>query len=95
MNSNRTSLAMAAAKRDAVMASGAIIKVDSAIFLEIIAKVEIPLIVHSMEKAFFHEMHKYLTSYKGLLFYTESKNPILLPNEIELLKAERVWIPLT
>ena len=39
------------------------------------------------EKAFFHEMHKYLTSYKGLFFYTESKNPILLPNKIELLTA--------
>ncbi len=95
MNSNRASLAMVAAKRDAVMASGAIIKVDSAVFLEITKKVEIPLIVHSIEKTFFHEMHKYLTSYKGLFFYTESKYSILLPNEIELLEADRVWIPLT
>jgi hypothetical protein len=36
---------------------------------------------------------EYLTSYKGLIFYTESQTMLQLPNNIELITADKIWIP--
>ncbi len=90
---NRNSLAIAAAKHDAILASGAIIKVESGLFLDILKKIDTPLVIRSTDKVFFREITKYLTSYKGLVFYSESDQPIVLPLKIELIEAERIWTP--
>jgi len=31
--------------------------------------------------------------YKGLVFYTESQTMLPLPNGIELITADKIWIP--
>lgn len=37
--------------------------------------------------------YQYLTSYKGLAFFTKSKNPMDLPANTELVMADKIWIP--
>jgi hypothetical protein len=42
---------------------------------------------------FFKTNYQYLTAYKGLVFYTKSPEPLLLPGDVELIAAQKIWIP--
>ena len=37
--------------------------------------------------------HKYLTSYKGLAFFTKSPSPLVLPPRAEVVSAKAISIP--
>ena len=37
--------------------------------------------------------HDYLTSYKGIGFFTNSPNPLTLPEGAEVVAAQKIWIP--
>ncbi len=87
-----SAVAVAAAIVQAIKASGAIVKVEPKDFMKIIEKVDNPLIVFS-ESRFISTRYKYLTSYKGLAFFTRSKSPLHLPANTELVVAKRIWIP--
>jgi hypothetical protein len=84
--------AAAAAIANAVKASGAIIKVQSADFEIILSKSEHPLVVVA-ESHFLGSSFKYLTSYKGLCFYTKSSQPLQLTSKAEIIAAKKIWIP--
>jgi hypothetical protein len=45
------------------------------------------------EGGVFNKNYQYMTSYKGLAFYTKTTQEILLPNRTELIYAEKIWIP--
>lgn len=77
---------------NAIKASGAIVQVDPHDFDEILRKSETPLVVRS-EGGFFSHKYHYLTSYKGLIFYTKTPTPLLLSREVELVTARKIWIP--
>jgi hypothetical protein len=49
----------------AITSSGVFVKVEIDTFLNILSKINTPLVVISREKAFFSVIHKCLTSYKG------------------------------
>ena len=61
----------AAAVANAIKASGAIVRVETQDFLDILNRVKEPLVVHS--PAGLLTQHKYLTAYKGLVFFTKAK----------------------
>lgn len=82
----------AAAIAQAIKASGAIVRVESTDFLTILDKVENPLLVHS-ESKFFSTKYHYLTSYKGLIFYTKSTTPLMLRPSMEIIRAKRIYVP--
>jgi len=82
----------AAAIAQAIKASGILIKVEQESFLTIISKNESPLIVMA-EGGVFSKNYQYLTSYKGLAFYTKTSEQIQLPNRTELIYAQKIWIP--
>jgi len=84
--------AAAAAIANATKASGAIIKVDPADFQKIIAKMDAPLIVRA-EGGVISKNCQYLTSYKGLIFYTKSSSEIRFGGDIEMVLAKKIWIP--
>lgn len=84
--------AAAAAIANAIKASGAIVRVDPADFLKIIAKVDMPLIVRA-EGGFISTNYQYLTSYKGLFFYTKSSSEIQFGGNTEVILAKKIWIP--
>jgi hypothetical protein len=38
--------------------------------------------------------HQYLTSYKGLAFFTKSSTPLMLPGSAEVIISKQIWIPM-
>ena len=84
--------AAAAAIAQAIKASGAIVRVESLDFMTILEKVDNPLVVTS-ESKFISTKYHYLTSYKGLIFYTKSATPLMLRPSCEFIQARNIWIP--
>lgn len=87
-----SSIAIAAAIANAVKASGAIVKVESADFETIVNKMKDPLVVLA-RGGLFSKSFQYLTSYKGLFFYCKASNPIQLPPGVEVVSSKNIWIP--
>lgn len=77
---------------NAIKASGAIVRVEPEDFVEILRRSESPLVVRS-EGGLFSRKYHYLTSYKGLVFYTKTQTPLLLSPKLEVIRARKIWIP--
>ena len=84
--------AHAHAVANAVKASGAIVEMEPEDFLKVIGFVEKPIVVHAMG-GLIKKHHRYLSGHKGLVFYTESKEPLQFGTSIQLIAAKKVWIP--
>ncbi|HPU01781.1 MAG: hypothetical protein GX890_06260 [Firmicutes bacterium] len=84
--------AAAAAIAQAIKASGAIVRVLPEDFRRIVDKVEQPLVVVSVGR-FLGTTYHYLTSYKGLIFYTRSREQLLLKGSTEYVHARSIYIP--
>ena len=84
--------AAATAIANAIKASGAIVNVESTDFMTILAKMDRPLVVYS-ESKFISTKYHYLTSYKGLIFYTKSEMPLSLRPSTEIIRVKKIWIP--
>jgi hypothetical protein len=76
----------------AIKASGAIVRVEPEDFLRILARSADPLVV-TAPGGFLSSGHEYLHSYKGLAFFTNSPEPLALPEGAEVIAAQRIWIP--
>jgi hypothetical protein len=83
--------AAGAAAAEAQKAIGAIVFVEPEDFLGIVRKEERPLVVHSPSGLL--TKYKYLTSYKGLTFFTKSKEPLLIPGSVETITAKKIMMP--
>jgi hypothetical protein len=84
--------AHAAIIANAIKATGAIVRVEPEMFAGLVRKTEKPLIIY-MQGGFFSTNHQYLTSYKGFVFYTKSSAQLDLPKGVEVIVAEKIWIP--
>jgi hypothetical protein len=84
--------AAAAALAEAVKASGAIIKMSPDDFNKILAKAEKPLVVIS-RSGWKKKNYNYLTSYRGLIFYTKTSTALMLPGDADIIAAQKIWIP--
>ena len=84
--------AAAAAIANAIKASGVLVRVTPEDFAAILRRTERPLVVTS-QGGFFSTSYKYLTSYKGLAFYTKSPQPLVLPAGAEVVNAKGISIP--
>lgn len=82
----------AAAVANAIKASGVVVNVTPEDFAAILRRTERPLVVTS-EGGFFSTSYKYLTSYKGLGFYTKSRVALVLPSDAEVVRAQGISIP--
>ena len=76
----------------AIKASGAIVRVEPDDFLRILARGE-ALLVISAPGGFLSGGHDYLTSYRGIAFFTNSPKPLDLPQGAEVVAAQKIWIP--
>ena len=81
-----------AAIAQAIKASGAIVSVEPNDFEAILSRADSPLIVCATG-GLFSTKHQYLTSYKGLAFFTKSTIPLSLKSSAEIVEAKRIWIP--
>ncbi len=84
--------AAAAAIAQAVRAMGAIVQVEPQEFEKILKKATEPLIVCA-KGGLFGTKYQYLSSYKGLIFYTKTETPVQLPQGAEVVPAKKIWIP--
>ena len=75
----------------AIKTSGAIIRVEPKEFMNILSRTQDPLVVYSPKK--FWGSHKYLTGYKGLIFYTKARIWFELGAEVEVVTAKTIWAP--
>lgn len=88
--------AEAAAIVQAIKASGAIVRVEPADFLEILSRQPSPLVVCARGDVFQRWIGRacqYMTSYKGLAFCTASRDPLPVPEGSEVVLAKKIWIP--
>lgn len=84
--------AAAAAIVQAIKASGVLIRLKPEEFRKLLARAPDPLVVIA-EGGLFSTTYQYLTAYKGLAFFTKSKNQLDLPAGAEIVSAGRIWIP--
>ena len=84
--------AAAAAIANAIKASGVVVRVQPEDFVNIVRKVDKPLIISS-EGGIFSKKYQYLTSYKGFAFFTKSSQPIQFAFGVEIVMANKIWIP--
>ncbi len=84
--------AAAAAIAQAIRASGVLVRVEPNEFLGILQRQPNPLVVHATG-GFFSTNYQYLSSYKGLAFFTKSPEPLTLPSGAELVLAKSIWVP--
>ena len=84
--------AAAAAIAQAIKASGVLVRVEPGEFMKIVGRVESPLVV-AAKGGFFNRGFQYLTSYKGLAFFTKSPAPVPLPAGCEVVTAGSISIP--
>ena len=82
----------AAAIAQAIKASGVIVRLNPDEFWKVMVRVPNPLVVIA-QGGVFSTNYQYLTSYKGLAFFTKSKTPLDLPPGAEVVTADRIWIP--
>ena len=82
----------AIAAANAIKASGAIVRIESKDFQSIVIKSEKPLVIVS-EFTFFGTYYRYLTGYKGFIFYTKARTPLDFSSNVELMTARSIWIP--
>ena len=71
---------------------GVIVKVEPPEFLSIVAKQKEPLIVRAPH-GMFSSKTDYLVSYKGLAFFTSSREPLTLPANAEIVAAKSMYVP--
>ena len=91
-NGAAVAAAAAAAIANAIKASGTIVQVAPEDFMSILAKTKTPLVVQA-QGGIFTTKYSYLTSYKGLAFYTKVTTPLNLPGDMELVVAKKIWMP--
>ncbi len=84
--------AAAAAIANAIKASGVLVRLEPEQFAKILAIAKDPLVVVA-EGVFFSRKFQYLTSYKGLAFFTKTKDALQLPAGAEVVLARRISIP--
>jgi hypothetical protein len=76
----------------AVKATAGLVRIDEVDFQSILNRVEDPIVVVA-EGGFFSKSFKYLTSYRGFILYTQSKDPLHIPGRAEVLNASSIWLP--
>jgi hypothetical protein len=84
--------AAAAAIAQAIKASGVVVRLNAEEFRKVLIRVKDPLVVIA-QGGIFSTKYQCLTSYKGLAFYTKSSTPLDMPAGVEVVTAERIWIP--
>lgn len=84
--------AAAVATANAIRSSGVIVRMKPEEFLRVLQRSD-SLLVVTAAGGFFSKVYYYLTSYKGLAFYTESPEPLSLPENVERIAADAIFIP--
>jgi hypothetical protein len=86
--------AAAAAAIQAKKAQGSLVVLDPEVFLALTQRGE-PLLVVQAKGGIFSTHYKYILGYRGLVFYTTSKEELRLPGNVEVMQAKKIINPMT
>jgi len=81
-----------AAAVNAIRASGVVVRLEPVEWLAVLRRTEGPLVVVATGGVFKKHV-RYLTSYRGLAFFTKSEQPLVLPNRTEIVEARSISVP--
>ena len=84
--------AAAAAVAQATKASGVIVSMEPEEFQRLLYRIPEPVVV-TAEGGAFKKHRQYLTSYRGLAFFTKSATQLHMPSGAEVIAAKSIWIP--
>jgi hypothetical protein len=87
-----TTAAAHAAAANALKASGALVRLEPGEWLRMVNRMDEPLIVVAAGGVFRKHI-RYLTSYKGLVFWTQSSDQLVLPSRSEIISAKSISMP--
>jgi hypothetical protein len=76
----------------AVKASGTLVRVEPDAFVKIVSKNRNALVI-TAQGGLWNRGFQYLTSYKGIAFFTKSMTEISLPGDTEIVAARQIWMP--
>jgi hypothetical protein len=76
----------------ATRVTSVLVRMEPAAFRKLLDRMKEPLVV-VVESGVFKTSFHYLTSYKGLTFYTKSDKELGLPNGAEVITAEEISLP--
>ena len=86
------SAAAHAAIANAIKASGVVVRLEPGEWLTVLKRTDNPLVVIA-EGGMFKTKYHYLTSYRGLAFFTKSPMALVLPGRAEIITAKSISIP--
>ena len=81
-----------AAAVNALKASGVVVRLEPAEWLAVLERTDVPLVVVA-PGGVFRKHFRYLTSYRGLAFFTKSEHALVLPRRTELVQARAIAVP--
>ena len=87
-----TGAVVAAVIAQAIKASGTIVNMKPEEFSLLLDRMDEPMVVMALG-GILNTNYQYLTSYKGLAFFTKSSEKLPLPANTELITAKSIWIP--
>ena len=94
MNAGAAAAAAHAAMVQATKASGVIVRVDEAAFLTLVDMNPEPVVVSAPHNIFLGKKRiRYMTSYRGLAFVTESKGELIISDHADRVMAQKIWLP--
>lgn len=76
----------------ATRASGSIVEMKPEEFQKILHNTRDAVVVMVLPRRF-RPRFQYLTSYRGLTFYTSSPGQLHMPSGTELITAKSIWVP--
>ena len=89
-----TAGAAAAAVAQATKASGVIVRLEPEEFQRVLYRIENAVVVVAPATGgMFSRKHQYLTSWRGLAFYTQAAEGLHLPDGAEVVVAKKIWVP--
>jgi hypothetical protein len=91
-NAGGADIAVMAAIANAIKAVGAIVQVEPDDFVKILGKTANPLVVRATG-GLFKANYQYLAAYKGLIFFTKSRQELMLSGDTEIVRAKSIIIP--
>ena len=84
--------AIHAAIANAIKATGVVVRLEPGEWLSILKRAENPLVVVA-QGGMFKTKYQYLTSYRGLAFFTKSPTALVLPGRADVITAKSMSIP--
>lgn len=84
--------AIHAAIANAIKASGVVVRLEPGDWMAILKRSDNPLVVIA-EGGMFKTKYQYLTTYRGLAFFTKSPTALVLPGRSEVVTAKSISIP--